>query len=336
MKKPIIAMTMGDAAGIGPELIVKVLSQETAWDNGCLFVVGDPGVLTDIGRVVEAHLQFRTIESLSEAHFSPPEVDVLCPDGLRIEHVPWGKVEPAMGRAAALCLQKAFEMAMDGEVQGVVSAPLNKEAFHLAGYQYRDELAYLADLTGSPETFILGVMGSVWTVAVTEHISFREIVDLIKQDRVRWCIGKLHDALKKAGFADPRIAVAALNVHAGEGGLFGREEIDEITPAIYAAREQGINVEGPVPADMVFVRALAGDFDGVVCMYHDQANIARKLQPKCKGATLFMGLPVVCGTTAHGTAFDKAGKGISDPGSLEAALKYTVRLSSQVKSTARS
>ncbi len=324
--KPIIAVTMGDAAGIGPELIVKVLSDEAVHERCFPFVVGDPHVMGEIGRIAGADLSFRAIKRLSEARFSPLAVEVLCPEGLRIDRIPWGKVDPAMGEAAAACLRRAFEMVLAGQVQGVVSAPLNKEAFHLAGYHYLDDLAYLADLTQSRETFILGVMGSVWTAAVTEHVSFGDIVGLINKDRVLCYIGRMHDALRKAGLADPRIAVAALNVHAGEGGLFGREEIDEIGPAIRQAGEQGMNVQGPIPADVVFVRALAGDFDGVVCMYHDQANIARKLQPRRTGATLYMGLPVVCGTTAHGTAFDKAGQGIADSGSLEAALEYTVLL----------
>jgi 4-hydroxythreonine-4-phosphate dehydrogenase len=335
MDKPVIAIAMGDPAGIGPELIVKVLSASAVWEECSPFVVGDIEVMQDISQVLGADLCFRAIESPAEARFSPPMVDVLRPGELRIDRVSWGELDPAMGRAAALCLQKAFELAAAGEVQGVVSAPLNKEAFHLAGYQHRDDLSYLADLTGSREPFILGVIsspaGSVFTITVTEHVAFREILDLIDKDRVLWCIRKIDDVLRRAGLAQPRIAVAALNVHAGEGGLFGREEIDEIEPAIQEAREQGIDAEGPVPADMVFVRALGGDFDGVVCMYHDQATIARKLQPKDKGATLFMGLPVPCGTTAHGTAFDIAGKGIADPGSLQAALGYTVNLASQVE-----
>ena len=328
MSKPIIAITMGDAAGIGPELIVKVLSQDKIYDICCPFVIGDPGVMTDICAVVGSNLQFKAIKGLADAEFAPPIIEVLRPRGLRIDHIPRGKVDPAMGKAAALCLKQAYEMAMDGEIQGVVSAPLNKEAFHLAGYHYRDELEYLADLTKSPASFMLGVMGSIWTIMVTEHISFREIADLINKDTILGCIDEIHNVLQKVKTGKPRIAVAALNVHAGEGGLFGREEIDEIGPAIQSARERGLEVQGPVPADMVFVRALEGDFDGVVCMYHDQANIARKLQPKSEGATIFLGLPVVCGTTAHGTAFDKAGLGIADPGSLVAALQCTVRLSS--------
>lgn len=332
MEKPVIAITMGDAAGIGPELIVKVLSQEAVWEACLPFVVGDPEVMREACDIGRGDLRFRGIETLSEAAFSRPEIDVLSPKGLRIDDVPRGKVDPAMGRAAALCLQRAFELAMDGAVQGVVSAPLNKEAFHLAGYEYTDEVAYLADLTESEGVFILGVIsgarGPIWTVTVTEHIPFRDIADLVKRDRVAWTISRMDTILETVGLAESRIGVAALNVHAGEGGLFGREEIDEIAPAIEEARGQGINVEGPIPADAIFVRALAGDFAGVVCMYHDQANIARKLQQRQEGATLFMGLPVPCGTTAHGTAFDIAGQGVADPGSLEAALRYTVRLSS--------
>jgi len=319
---------MGDPAGIGPELIIKVLSRETIYENCSPIVVGDPKVMGDICAIVGASLRIRAIEELLEAHFSPSDVNVLCPEGVHIEHVPLGKVDPTMGHAAALCLRKAFELAMDGQVQGVVSAPLNKEAFHLAGYEYADELEYLAELTKSQKLFMFGVANSIWTVMVTGHIAFRDIVNFIEKDRIFGYIEKMHGVLKQVGIADPRIAVAALNVHAGEGGLFGHEEIDEIEPSIQQAKQRGFNVQGPVPADTVFVRALEDDFDGIVYMYHDQANIARKLQPKEKGATFFIGLPVPCGTTVHGTAFDKSGKGIADPGSLAAALEYTIRLAS--------
>jgi 4-hydroxythreonine-4-phosphate dehydrogenase len=328
MKRPVVAITMGDPAGIGPELIVKVLAQQGAYRHCRPFVVGDPQVMREICDVVGTNLTFQPIEALSQARFAFPEVDVLRPEGLRLQHVEWGQLDPAMGEAAALCLKKAIELAMAGQVQGVVSAPLNKEAFHMAGYDYLDELAYMADLTGSADTYIMGVMDDrVWTVSITEHIPFREIVPAIRRERIAGLVGKMSGVLHKAGLSAPRIAVAALNVHGGEGGLFGREEIEEIGPAIQDAQARGIDARGPIPADTVFVRALAGEFDGVVCMYHDQANIARKLQPTSKRVTLFMGLPVVCGTTAHGTAFDKAGQGIADPGSLAAALKYAVMLS---------
>lgn len=329
MEKPTIAIMMGDPSGIGPEIVVKTLVQQATHRICRPLVVGHPKVMNDICAVVGADLRFRAISDLSQARFSASDIDVLCPEGVAIDRIIWGKMDPAMGRVSGLCLARAFQLAMDGQAHGVVAAPLHKEAFHLAGYEYPDELAFLADLSGSPDPAIMGVAGAVWTVAIAEHVAFRDILAFIKKDRILSDISKLHETLKQTGLASPRIAVAALNVHAGEGGLLGREEIDEIAPAIHEARDAGMNIEGPVPADMVFVRAFRGDFDGVVCMHHDQANIARKLQPMNQGATIFAGLPVPYGTTAHGTAFDIAGQGIADPGSLQAALKYVVRLSSR-------
>jgi 4-hydroxythreonine-4-phosphate dehydrogenase len=329
MKVPIIAITMGDAAGIGPEIAIKVLAREEV-HRGCQpLLVGDARVMDQINAVLGTPLRFKAVESPGEAKFAYPVIDVWCPPEVAVEEAVWGKLDPAMGAAAGRCLGAAYQMAMDGRVAGVVSSPMNKEAFHLAGYDYSDELAYLADLTGSTQCYMMGVVRSVWTVALAEHVSFRSIADLVRRDDILWHILAMNKTLTQSGISRPRLAVAALNVHAGEGGLFGREEIDEIEPAIRDAVSYGLDVEGPVPADMVFVRAFDGEFDGVVCMYHDQANIARKLQPKSQGATLFMGLPVVCGTTAHGTAFDKAGQGVADPGSLAAALEYTIRLSVQ-------
>ncbi len=328
MEKPVLALTMGDAAGIGPELVVKVLAQDAVHDQCSPFVVGDPQVMAKACHVVGSPLRVHAIDRLAEARFSPLDVDVLCPDGVQIEAGRWGVVDPAMGQAAALCLQRAFELAQNGQVQGVVSAPLNKEAFHLAGYAYMDELAFLADLTGSPAPFIMGLVDAFATVAVTEHVPFRDIAGLITKERVLRSIAALHEAVRKVQDAAATIAVAALNVHAGEGGLFGREEIDAITPAIREAQARGLTVHGPIPADTVFVRARDGEFNGVVCMYHDQANIARKLLATRRGATLFMGLPVVCATTAHGTAFDKAGQGIAEAGSLAMALRCAIRLAS--------
>jgi 4-hydroxythreonine-4-phosphate dehydrogenase len=326
MGDPIIAICMGDPAGIGPEVTVKTLLDTAAYQYCRPFVVGDPKVMSAIGQVLRSSLEFRPIRDLAEARFSSPVIDVLCPSDLDVGNVRWGVLDPAMGHAAALCLRTAFGLAMDRRVHGIVSAPLNKEAFHRAGYPHRDELSYAAELTHSSETCIMGVMRSIWTVAVTEHIPFREILGAIRKDRVLWHILKMNDVLLRTGLDRPRIAIAALNVHGGEGGLFGREEIDEILPAIQAAQEFGIDAQGPVPADAVFVRALAGHSDGVVCMYHDQANIARKLQPRSESATIFVGLPVPCGTSAHGTAFDIAGQGIADPGSMQAALRYTAQL----------
>jgi 4-hydroxythreonine-4-phosphate dehydrogenase len=331
MALPVIALTMGDPAGIGPELVVKVLAQPTTRGSCRPLVIGEPRVFAAVCELLGLRLQARTVDDPTDCRFAPSEIEVLRPPGLDCDTVPWGQLDAAWGRAAALCLRQACTLAGQGRVQGVVSAPLNKEAFHLAGYPYHDELAYMAELTGSDEPFSVGLMGSLWTVAVTEHVPFRSIADLLTKERILRYIGHLQRVLQHTGTASGRIGIAALNVHGGEGGLFGREEIDAIAPAVAEARVQGIAAAGPIPADTIFVRALDGEFDGVVCMYHDQANIARKLHAMRTGATFFMGLPFACGTTAHGTAFDKAGQGIAHPGSLETALRYTIALATAAR-----
>ena len=323
---PVISIVMGDPAGIGPEIIVKLLA-DGDWHDRCrLFIIGDLRVMRDNAAALGSKLQFRAISDLPDAAFAPGMIDVLNPPGFELGPAPPPEVNAKCGEAAGRYLQLAYELAGKSKVDGVVMAPMNKESFRLAGYNYFDELEYLGDITGCADPFILGAAGPIWAVSLTEHIPFKDIVGHIKRDRVLRYIHHMQNVLDKLGVDQPRIAVAALNPHAGEGGLFGREEIDEIAPAVHDAVRDDIQVAGPVPADIVFKRALDGDFDGVVCMYHDQMNIARKLQARGDIATLWMGLPVIGATTAHGTAFDIAGKGIADPGSLRAALEYAIRL----------
>jgi 4-hydroxythreonine-4-phosphate dehydrogenase len=319
---------MGDPSGIGAELVVKVLAEAEAYKRCRPFVVADPRVISLATEITGIDLEVRSISKVSEAKFRHRELEVIMPKDVNVPRVEWGRLSPEMGKASILCLKEAYELARSGEVDGVVSAPLNKEAFHKAGYDFSDELQYLKHITNSSETYILGLAGEFWTVTVTEHVPFRSIPDLITEENVLICIRRLNNVLRCMAYSHPRIAVAALNVHGGEGGLYGREELDELRPAIERARGEGIDVNGPVPADAVFVLAIEGKYDGIVCMYHDQANIARKLHAKRSGATIFMGLPVPCGTTAHGTGFDIAGKGIAEPGSLREALIRTVLLAS--------
>lgn len=326
MLRPVIAIVMGDPAGIGPELIVKVLADDSLHDRCRPFIIGDLRVMRDTAASLNAALRFLAVDDVSAARFEPSCIEVLNPPGFVLGPLLPPAVHAKLGEAAGRYLERAYQLAMQKRVDGVVMAPMNKESFRAAGYDYFDELQFLAEVTGSPEPFILGACGSVWAVAVTEHIPFKDIVRYITRDRVCRYIQQLHDVLERLEYTEPRIAVAALNPHGGEGGLFGREEIDVIAPAIQDALRDDIRAEGPVPADIVFKRALAGDFDGVVCMYHDQMNIARKLLARDDIATLWMGLPVIGATTAHGTAFDIAGQGIADPGSLRAALDYAIML----------
>ncbi len=321
---------MGDPSGIGPEITLKVLLKKETYERCRPFVIGDPKVLREASKIVGGKLEIKAIQDISEARFLFSSVEVLCPEQVEVREIEWGKLSPANGRTAALCLEKAFRMALEREVDGVISAPINKEAFHRAGYSHIDELEFLGEISRSSDPFVVGVMDALWTVSVTSHIPFRDIVSKIKKDRILKFILLMNQILRKVGIVDPKIAVAALNVHGGEGGLIGREEIEEIKPAIEEAERLNIKVQGPFPADTIFVRAVREGFNAVVGMYHDQVNIARKLGTTRKGTTLYMGLPVICGTTAHGTALDIAGKGIADPGSLEDALKFVVRLSSPV------
>ncbi len=323
---PRIAIAMGDPAGIGPEIIVKLLG-DVRWQQRCHpFIIGDLDVLRSNAAALRSPLGFRAVDALAGVQFAPGIIEVLQPPGFTLGAVPPPAVHPKLGEAAARYLALAYQLALEGQVDGVVMAPMNKESFRAAGYDYFDELEFLGEITGSPAPFILGAAGPIWAVAVTEHIPFKDIVDHISRDRVRRYINQLEEVLRKLGFAQPRIACAALNPHGGEGGLFGSEEIEIIAPAIQDALRDDIQVAGPIPADIIFKRALDGEFDGVVCMYHDQMNIARKLQARGEIATLWMGLPVIGATTAHGTAFDIAGKGIADPGSLRAALDYAIKL----------
>lgn len=323
---PVIAIAMGDPAGIGPELIVRVLAEE-GWQGRCRpFIIGDLQIMQETAASLGPALRFQAIKDLDAATFEPGQIDVLNPPGHALDAIPPPGVHPALGEAAARYLELAYQLALQSRVDGVVMAPMNKESFRAAGYDYLDELQYLGAITGCDEPFILAAAGPVRAVAVTEHLPFRDIVHHLTRERVRRYIGHLHQVLRRLGHATPRIACAALNPHGGEGGLLGREEIDVIAPAIRDALEVEIDVSGPVPADVVFKRALDGDFDGVVCMYHDQLNIARKLLARSDIATLWMGLPVIGATTAHGTAFDIAGLGVADPGSLRAALEYVIPL----------
>ena len=323
---PVISIVMGDPAGIGPELIVKLLGDASLSERCRPFLIGDLQVMRNTAAALESPLRFRAIDELSDACYVPGILDVLNPQGFELGAVPPPAVHAKLGEAAGRYLELAYKLAQAGQVDGVVMAPMNKESFRLAGYEYFDELEFLADVTGCSEPYILGAAGPIWAVAVTEHIPFKDIAGLIKRERVLRYIQHLHGVLGKLGAEAPRIAVAALNPHAGEGGLFGHEEIDEIAPAVHDAIRDDINVTGPVPADIVFKRALDGEFDGVVFMYHDQMNIARKLQPREQIATLWMGLPVIGATTAHGTAYDIAGMGIADPGSLRAAMDHAIKL----------
>lgn len=327
VRLPIVALTMGDVAGIGPELIVKVLSEDTVRSICRPIVIGDPGIFAAVAAPLSAPIHVRVIDNPADARGRSGELDVVAANGVDVREVQPGAVDARAGAAAVRCLEIAVELAMHGAVDGIVSAPLSKQAVHLAGYRFSDELELLASLSGGERPVLFGLAGSIWTVAIALHVPLRKVSSLVTEDRVLSHIELLHTHLSITLSREPSLVVAALNPHAGEGGAFGREEIDAIGPAVDAARASGIDVRGPLPADTIFPIALRAGDDGVVCMYHDQMNIFRKLQDLSECATFFSGLPVPVATTAHGTAFDLAGRGAADPSSLLLAIRHTARSS---------
>jgi len=323
--KPLIAVTLGDITGIGPEILVKVVVEGVP-DNCRLLVVGDAQVLRASFDALGARFDLPVFRSVEEATASDAPVAVLDLAQGGKELLALARPHPEAGQMAAEALTKAVELAMDGRVSGVVFGPLVKETLHLGGKKYNDETQILRERLRAPEMKAVAKVGEVFRVTIAEHVPLKKVPDLITQQSVLSAIEVLHEALLSYGLKAPRIAVAALNPHAGEGGMVGREEIDQIAPAIQEARAKGIDASGPIPADTVYVRAFKGQFDGVVNMYHDQANIALKMAGFGEIVILFVRSPVIITTPSHGPAYGKAGKGTADPNNLRAAIEVAASL----------
>jgi len=327
MSQPLVAVTMGDPAGIGPEIVARALAEPGVRKVCRPVVVGDPRIVFRAMELVKGGLVVRTATSLQAAGSDPGTLDVIPAGDLPPDALKPGTLDARWGEAAAACCRKAAELAKAGDVAGITSAPFNKEAFHMAGYKAMDDMTYFEECFGKGESYQVGEVAGIWTTPVTFHVAFRAIPDLITKASVLAKIRSLDKVLKAAQVSPARIGVVALNVHCGEGGMFGREEIDVITPAIQQAKAEGFNVAGPVPPDSAFPLALRGDYQGLVLMYHDQANIGRKIigrdQP---GVSLFLGMPVPVVTTPHGTAYDIAWKGIAKHNMVARAITMAAAL----------
>ena len=319
--RPIIAIPMGDAAGVGPEIVVKALALEEMYALCRPLVVGDAGVLARAMQMLGLQVDLHPIVGVGVARFEPGSIDVLDLANVDLDRLRVGEISPMAGRAAVEYVLKAGEMALAGEVQGIATAPLNKEAMRLGGYDYIGHTEILADLTGTSRCTTMLISGSLRVVHVTRHIPLRKVADAITRERVLETIQLTAEGLPRMGIEKPRLGVAALNPHGGEGGLLGREEIEEITPAVEAAQAMGIDARGPYPADSIFFRAIAGEFDAVVAMYHDQGHIPVKVHGFEKSLTVTLGLPIVRTSVDHGTAFDIAWNGLANPQSLVEAIK---------------
>ncbi len=325
--RPLLGLMLGDSTGIGPEQCARILADGRLAAVARLLVVGDLRVLQAGARDAGVTLETRTWPTPEEVDWSRPEVPVIDLQNADPRAMPQGRVSPEAGRIAGETLAYMIELALASRLEGITFAPLNKGALHAGGWRFNDEHQMFAHLTRHAGFFgEMNVLDNLWMSRVTSHVSLRTALDQITPERIDQALTLADATLRDAGFAEPRIAVAALNPHGGEGGLFGREEIELIAPAVASAAARGIRCRGPFPADTVFLKAFAGDYDGVLTMYHDQGQIATKLKGFNRGVTVTGGLRTVFTTPAHGTAFDIVGKGIASTGALEQAVRLAARL----------
>jgi 4-phospho-D-threonate 3-dehydrogenase / 4-phospho-D-erythronate 3-dehydrogenase len=329
MSLPTIAITMGDAAGIGPEVIMKALARLEARAICRPLVIGDARRLALAGKIVRTSLKVISRAAPREAVFAPGTVE--CIDlPLVPEDLPFGATSPAAGEAAFRFVERAVRIVEAGEAQAICTAPLSKEALHAAGHRYPGHTELLAALTHTPEVSMMLVAPKLRVIHVTTHMGLLDAIERIDAPLVERVITRAHETLTRAGIANPRIGVCGINPHAGENGLFGRgEEAGKIEPAVRAARERGWDVRGPLPADTLFYLAARGDYDIVVAMYHDQGHGPIKVLGLEAGVNITVGLPVVRTSVDHGTAFDIAGKGSADERSLIEALRQAASLATR-------
>jgi 4-hydroxythreonine-4-phosphate dehydrogenase len=326
--KPIIGITLGDPAGIGPEIVIKAVAQKSINDTCKPLVIGDVEMIRESLKVARTKLSIHGIKNVEEALYTFGTIDVLDLNNINLMELIMGRPQAMTGRASFEYIKKAVELALEGKIDAITTAPISKEALHLAGINYPGHTEILADLTDERDFAMMFIAGSLRVILVTIHLSLLEACNLIKKDQILKTIRLGYQTLKKLGIETPKIAVAGLNPHASEGGLFGVEESEEIKPAIDAAREEGLDVFGPFPPDTVFFRAMNGEFDLVVAMYHDQGCIPIKLIGFNIGVNVTVGLQIVRTSPDHGTAYKRAGLklGTGDPQSLIEAIKLAIQL----------
>ena len=339
----IIGITMGDPASIGPEITVKAFADKSLYDTCKPLVVGDASVM-EAALAIAGYpdMEVHAIKEVKEAKFAYGTIDVLDLGLIRIEDLKRGQVSAECGHAAFEYVKKVIELAMAGEVDATVTNALNKEAINLAGHHYSGHTEIYAEFTGTKNYTMMLAHENLRVVHVSTHVSLREACDRVRKQRVLDVIRIANKACREMGIAAPKIGVAGLNPHSGENGLFGREEIDEIIPAIEEAKSEGILAEGPVPPDTVFSKARGGWYDIVVAMYHDQGHIPLKVvgfvydQEARKwdavaGVNITLGLPIIRVSVDHGTAFDQAGTGTASELSLKNSIEYAVMFANNRK-----
>ena len=321
---PTIALTLGDPAGIGPEIIVKVFQDEILTINTRILVIGDAKTLEKVAQEIAPEIKIHSIETPGEGWYQPYTIDVIDLNNVS-ETLPMGKPSAESGKASYEAIQKAVALALSDEVAAIVTCPINKKSLHLAGHPFPGHTELLGHLTNSKEHTLMMESSSLRVVLVTTHLPLDQVKSQISEEKVLQTIRLTHDWLQKHVTEIPRIAVVGLNPHSGDGGIFGQEETEFILPALKAAQKEGIQASGPHPADALFARAVSEKYDAVICMYHDQGMIPVKMNGM--GVNITLGLPILRTSVDHGTAFDIVGRNKASAENLKLALKTAGRLS---------
>jgi 4-hydroxythreonine-4-phosphate dehydrogenase len=324
-ERPLIGVTLGDPAGIGPEIILKALAEPDLYAVSRPLVIGERGVLERAAAVLELEPSFHVVRHASEGRFEVGVVDLLDLGNLDLTTLEWGRIQPQAGRAAYDYIRTAIERCLAGELEAMATAPINKEALQAAEVPFIDHTGMLTRMTNSPEALTMFVVRKLVIFFMARHMSMRRACDAVTAANVGDTLIKAHHAMASFGQPRARFGVAALNPHAGEGGLFGDEEIREIAPGVAQARAAGVDAYGPVPADAVFHQCLQGRFDAVLSLHHDQGHIAAKTYDFERTISITTGLPFVRASVDHGTAFDIAGRGIASAVGMAESIRVAAR-----------
>ena len=338
-ERPILAITAGDPAGIGPEITLAALQDERVYQRCRPLVLAEPAVLDRVRPLVAPDVTLNLVASPAEARYEPGRVDVLSVTPIernRLDReVPFGQVSRLAGELAFAWIRRAIELAQQGAVDGVVTGPINKEAIKAAGIPFIGHTEMFQELTGSATSLTMFRTGPVKIFFLTRHVPLRVACEMVKKELVLKTLREVAHHLELLGCPHPEIAVAALNPHAGDGGLLGREEQEEILPAIEAAKAEGIQAVGPVPADSVFVQAARGRYDAVLSLYHDQGHIASKVLDFERTISITLGLPFIRSSVDHGTAFDIAGLGRAQHESMVEAILAAAEYAPRIRAAQR-
>ena len=325
MEKPIIAVTMGDPAGIGPEIVAKSIADKATFDVARCIVIGDKKVMEKAIEIVGADLKVNVVDSPADGDYSYGVLNMIDLDNIDMSRFEYGKINAMCGQAAFDYIKKSIEITMDKQADAVATTPINKESLHAAEVDFIGHTAIFGALTGTDDPLTMFETNGLRVFFLTRHKSLRDMLDDIKKDRIIDYVERCTDALRRLGVKEGTMAVAGLNPHSGEHGLFGWEEVKEIAPAVEELKERGFNVAGPVPADSVFHQAAQGRFNSVLSLYHDQGHIATKTLDFDRTISITNGMPILRTSVDHGTAFDIAGKGIAGAVSMEEAIRLAAK-----------